>query len=90
MKEKDLQKWQKTREQGMATYVLKYGVFAWGIPMFVTMSFIVNKPFADGVTLGKILLHGGIWFTAGVFVGATTWLVFEKMYRKALEKREQL
>ena len=89
MKDKDMEKWRATRERGMLSYLLTQGVLAWGVPMFIVMSFIVNRPFADGITIGKIFLHGGIWLVAGLFFGAATWTIFEKMYRRELEKRSE-
>lgn len=89
MKDKDFDKWAITRRQGILPYILKFGVIAWGVPMFITMSFIVNKPFANGFTIKNIAVHGGIWLCAGIFFGLATWLVFEKMYQKRLASRQR-
>jgi hypothetical protein len=88
MKDKDVEKWKVTREKGMLTYVLYNGILAWGVPMFIVMSFIVNKPFANGFSIKNVITHGGIWLIAGIFFGVCTWLVIEKMYKKELENRK--
>lgn len=54
MKDKDVKKWEITRQKGMLIYVLKNGIMAWGVPMFIVMGFIVNKPFANGFTIKNV------------------------------------
>lgn len=88
MKDKDVEKWKVTREKGMLAYVLRVGILSWGIPMFIAMSFIVNKPFADGFSVKNVSIHGGIWLSAGIFFGVCTWLIFEKMYKKEIKNRQ--
>jgi len=88
MKDKDVEKWNVTREKGMLAFVLKNGILSWGVPMFIVMSFIVNKPFADGFSIKNVTIHGGTWLGAGIFFGVCTWMVIEKMYKKELKNRQ--
>jgi hypothetical protein len=88
MKDKDLKRWRIAREKGMLVYVLRNGILAWGVPMFIVMSFIVNKPFASGFTIKNVVIHGSIWLGAGIFFGVCTWWIIERMYKKEIENRE--
>ena len=84
MKPEEMARWEKVRALGMWRYVLLYGVIAWGAPMFVLMTFVVN-PFPTFPEL--IWISAGIWAIGGALFGTTMWWFAERRYRKALASR---
>ena len=53
----------KKRAQGRARYVVVYGASMWGLPMFVIMTFLVNRQSQfDLVSVGLPLV---IWLLGG-------------------------
>jgi hypothetical protein len=40
---KDLKKWGISRENGKKKFILVSGVLSWGMPMFIVMTFFVNR-----------------------------------------------
>ncbi|GLQ88759.1 hypothetical protein [Dyella flagellata] len=74
-KEKD--RWSKAREKGMLSYVLLTGVVAYGLPMFVVMTFLFHH------SRLSIAQSAAVWLSAGALYGVVTWLVQEHRYRKA-------
>lgn len=90
MKEKVFEKWKKTREKGRGNYILISGLLSWGLPMFIIMTFFVNKP-EDGImSFGMIAINAIIWALGGLGFGYFTWLASEKAFQKELQKREDV
>ena len=81
MKPEHIAQWKATRAKGMLRYVLLQGVLAWGIPMFVVMTFVVNPERSkDALLVG---LQAVIWMIGGAVFGTGMWFVSERNYRKA-------
>jgi len=76
MKQKEFDRWAKSREWGMPKYVLLTGVVTWGIPMLVIMTFFVPHPKLS------TLQSAALWLVAGAGYGIAMWLVQEHRYRK--------
>ena len=76
MKQKEFDRWAKSREVGMFRYVLLTGVVSWGIPMLVIMTFFVPHPKLS------TLQSAALWLATGAFYGIAMWLVQEYRYRK--------
>ena len=90
MKEKQFEKWTNLRKKGKTNYILTNGLLAWGLPMFVVMTFVVNKPETGYISLGMMAINALIWALAGLGFGYFTWVASEKSYEKELIKRENV
>ena len=88
MKDKQFQRWKETRTRGRGRYILANGVFAWGLPMFIVMTFIVSKSASDNLSISMIILNALIWAASGFGFGYFTWLAWEHAYKKELQRRE--
>ena len=76
-------RWGLTRKGGKKKFILKTGVLAWGIPMFVIMTFFLNdKPYQELSPL-YIAGSGVIWALAGAFFGWLMWAQTERQYAKS-------
>jgi len=72
-------RWSVSRKEGKKKFILKTGVLAWGIPMFVIMTFFANnQPFTPISIAGSAL----IWTLSGALFGWMMWIQTEKQYRK--------
>lgn len=49
---KEFQRWEKIRHKGKSRFIVLTGVLAWGIPMFLLMTFVVNRK--SGTHLRKL------------------------------------
>ena len=81
MTPEQVEAWGKTRADGRLRYVLRSGVLAWGVPMFVVMTFIANRDRNDPVV---IAISAVMWLLGGAAFGAIMWTVSERQYRKAM------
>jgi len=82
---KSFQKWAVTREKGKWRFVLQTGVLAWGVPMFVIMTFFLNRRPDTPLSIGMIAISALIWAIGGACYGLAMWTVSERKYRKFLE-----
>jgi hypothetical protein len=85
---KDLQKWEVTRQMGKIRFILQTGVLAWGIPMFVVMTFFVNRQPDRPLTPNLIAISAVIWALGGACFGWMIWLLSERKYQKHLASRK--
>lgn len=88
MNDKHFQRWQKTRAKGKGQFILVRGLLAWGLPMFLIMTFMVNKPVSGNMSPGVIALNALLWAIAGLAFGYFTWAFSERAYQKELRSRE--
>ncbi|WP_041590361.1 hypothetical protein, partial [Teredinibacter turnerae] len=88
MKEKQFIKWENTRIKGKRNFILVNGIVSWGIPMFVVMTFFVNKPEEGHMSVVLICINALIWTLGGLAFGFFTWSASERMYKKELARRE--
>lgn len=77
MKPNEYKAWCKVREQGVYKYILIYGAFSFGLPMFLVMCFLLNKPSSGVDALVQIL----IWLIAGLAFGLIMWVVNERRFK---------
>jgi len=88
MKEKDFNAWSKSRKKGKLKYILINGVMAWGLPMFIVMTFFVNTAFDEsGLLMSHVKTDAITWIIMGLFVGIFTWFYNESEYQKEMVKR---
>lgn len=84
----DLRKWETTRQKGRTQFVLLYGVLAWGLPMFVVMTFFLNRQRDKPISSGMILISVVIWAIGGACFGLAMWAISERKYQKYLASKE--
>ncbi|MCL1079842.1 hypothetical protein D5R81_17080 [Parashewanella spongiae] len=89
MTNNQFESWKKSRVQGKLKFVLLRGVLSWGIPMFIFMTFIINKPEA-GFTSQFIVVNALIWAIAGAVFGLIVWYFGESSFHKELAKRNNI
>jgi hypothetical protein len=80
MKASEWERWARTRAQGISRYVLFSGVLAYGLPMFVIMTFLIPHP---KFTKPESAI---LWLLTGAGYGIAMWLMQEYRYRKAKPK----
>ena len=84
MNEKHLKKWETIRERGVVRFVLLRGVLAWGFPMFLVMTFVVNRTSLENVS--RISYSAVIWVIGGTCFGMWMWRASEKTYQTNLSR----
>lgn len=89
MKEKHFQKWQSTRVKGKSRFILINGLIGWGLPMFIIMTFVVNKPEAGHMSPSLVALNAFIWAIGGLAFGYFVWSASERVFQKELKSREK-
>ncbi len=79
MNERFVEQWGKLRAMGRTRYVLISGVLSWGVPMFLVMTFIVNRRDrgADILAISAVL-----WLFGGALYGWLMWVLNERKFRK--------
>jgi hypothetical protein len=80
MKASEFERWARTRARGKYRFVLVSGVLAYGLPMFVIMTFMIPHP---RFTRPESAL---LWLLTGAGYGMAMWLMQEYRYRKAAPK----
>jgi len=88
MKEKEYKDWKESREKGKSRYLIQNGMLAYGMPMFVVMTFIVSKAPETGYDAKYIITNFLLWSAAGLLFGFIMWSLNEKSFIKESQKRE--
>ncbi len=79
-------RWLRERERGFASYVLRRGVLAWGVP--IALFFIGMQWGEYHHSIGIILLVNIlIWLPIGGLFGASTWYARELRYKRCLASK---
>jgi len=79
---KDIKKWEITRQKCKTKFILLNGVVAWGIPMFVIMTFVINRERARTDPAWLLLLSAVIWAIGGACFGFAIWTISERKYQR--------
>ena len=79
--------WEVTRQKGMWRYIFYFGVLAWGVPMFVVMTFLPFHHRDKPLSAGMILMFAGIWALCGAGYGFGMWSTQERKYLKSLKPK---
>ncbi len=85
---KDLKNWELLRQKGKKRFILITGVLSYGVPMFVVMTFLVNRDqghLPPEVRIGILLV---IWLLGGAAFGWVMWKLNEGRYQKFLAKQK--
>ena len=85
---KDIQRWEETRKKGKLNYVLINGLLAWGLPMFVVMTFFVMRKRGEPLRADLVAISAVLWTLGGLVFGLTIWTVSEKKYQKYLRESD--
>ena len=84
----EIDKWEAVRAKGKARFILVRGVLAWGLPMFVLMTFIVNRPTPNALLSPRnyVIFSVFLWGSAGALFGLFAWRQGESKYKKSVEQ----
>jgi len=77
-----LVRWEWIRRLGFRRYVLYFGVIAYGVPMFVVMTFFVNRAQDSPQKVFLIPFSAAFWLTAGWFFGWMGWKIWRRLEKK--------
>ena len=80
MKPAELERWSVLRAKGKLRYVLLHGLLAYGLPMFLVMTFFVRP---EPRTPVLIAISAALWAAGGLVFGLIMWHINERRYRKA-------
>ena len=75
-----MEEWKQVRAKGLLRYVLVRGVLAYGLPMFLAMTFVVNRDKLNSNFIGLSVL---VWALGGALFGVLTWHVQERKFVRA-------
>ena len=84
----NLKRWEKLRQKGKAKFIVQNGMLAWGLPMFIFMTFFFARAQHYKMTATLILMQVGIWAVAGAAYGWSIWALNERRYRKFIALRD--
>jgi len=75
-------RWERERKVGALAFILRKGVWAWGVPFFVFMYLIQTLLRGESFQAESALLSAALWFSAGAFLGGVVWVLSEFNYRR--------
>jgi hypothetical protein len=84
---RDLQRWAGIRQKGRPRFILVTGVLSYGVPMFVIMTFFVNRHPERPLTAPMLAVSAVIWALGGAAFGWVMWKITEGRYQKFLAKQ---
>ena len=74
-------RWRTLREAGMASWIVKRGLLAYGIPMY--LFFVISAWFSNPEGFAPSLVYNiPSWLIAGAVFGVLTWDISERQYRR--------
>ncbi|EKU80414.1 hypothetical protein ABIB42_002479 [Massilia sp. UYP32] len=78
-------RWRTLREAGMASWIVKRGLLAYGIPMY--LFFVISAWFSNPERFVPSLVYNiPSWLIAGAVFGVLTWHISEWQYRRHVAK----
>ena len=84
---RDLKNWEQLRQKGKGRFVLITGVLSYGVPMFVIMTFFVNRKSEVMPEPLRLAISLVIWLLGGAAFGWIMWKLNEGRYQKFLAKQ---
>ena len=81
MKPKDAENWKKSREEGKKKFVLRQGVLAWGVPMFLLTCFMYPPSSVVGYMAMTLW-----WMAVSAGYGTVVWHLQEKAFSNFAQK----
>lgn len=89
--ERDIARWEATRKSGRKAYIIKFGIFGWGVPVALAvtgMDWYYGTPLNElAVLLAIRLVLFGL--VGGVAFGAVMWKFSERLYAQAEAAKPQ-
>lgn len=74
-----IRRWEAIRARGMGRYVLVNGMLAYGLPLFVLMTFVVHR---ERLGLRFVLVSAVAWALGGALFGWVMWHARDRLYRR--------
>jgi hypothetical protein len=87
MKKAELDAWAQSRQKGKWKFILFNGVLAWGMPMYIIMTFVVGDGWNSEQFARRALVGAIIWPLAGLAFGAGLWFYNERRFTKAMSDK---
>lgn len=84
MKQDAIVRWEQTRARGFLRFVLIRGVVAYGLPMFLTLTFVVHPERRTPLIIAISVIAWGI---GGALAGGLMWHFSERGYRRAVSNQ---
>jgi hypothetical protein len=78
-KPRSIQQWERIRARGLGRYVLVHGVLAYGLPLFLLMTFVVHREHAAP---RFVLVSAAAWAVGGAVFGWVMWHARDRLYRR--------
>ena len=75
-------RWERERKAGVLRYVLRKGLIAWGLPLYVFMYGVQTVLRGDALVPEEALRNVVLWLGFGALFGTVMWWVSEINYRK--------
>jgi hypothetical protein len=78
-----LAKWEATRAMGRTNYIIRYGVWGWGLSMFFAMTLLFRFQAANydlacmTFSWSTVCINAVIFSVAGYFMGSGMWVANE-------------
>jgi hypothetical protein len=86
-RERGLQRWERIRKAGRSSYIVKYGVLGWGIPVAILttlMDWLQGTPVTELAVALAIRLP--LFAIGGIAFGAFLWAFQERSRARALAR----
>ena len=85
---KDLKNWALLRQRGKRRFVLLTGVLSYGVPMFIIMTFFVNRRSEVMPEYLRVAISLVIWLLGGAAFGWIMGKLNEGRYQKFLARQK--
>ena len=89
MNNKLMSKWGVMHKLGKRKYILKYGIFFWGIPMAILgilLQYVFNNTYRNTqIIIINFFITIIIFLLGGLLYGLIMWTYFERQYSKTKE-----
>jgi hypothetical protein len=78
-KPRSIQQWERIRARGLRRYVLVHGMLAYGLPLFLLMTFVVHR---EHLAPRVVLVSAVAWAIGGAVFGWVMWHARDRLYRR--------
>lgn len=83
-----LERWKEIRQKGRVRFILRAGLLAWALPMFIVMGLVFGRFQKYQLTPTLIVGDACIWAVTGLIYGCVLWIWTEKRYQKLIAQRD--